>query len=362
MSYLQPYRTSDSSKKITTYVFKNTSRYFAFDFGSNDIPIADVKKLDYIFITHEHMDHFLGLCNLEYVEALLDSRCEIYASNVTKDLIIAIFENSIRVEMDERTTKKVRELLHKIKGVYFYQKYQLTQGLYFRLFPSGHTYGSAMVYLNGTEHKMFYTGDFDYAPDDEDRQYKFELDENEEVDYLIVDGTYLDSDKYKDEALNQIRDNIINRGYNNFYCKPEKIAFFSKKLISIPKIGSKYCIVLSSEMKWYLNILRKYNYNPFIVDKIVLESSIYELPEKRTPIYVTYKKNGKYTSVTGLLGLHISFKEMTYFLQRFPSNKTKVLVGHYDVGKKSNIIKTFRTSDDVSDYQVYVLEEGQFEL
>ena len=71
----------------------------------------------------------MGLYYLPYVEALLNSRCEIYASNVTKDLIIAIFENAIRVDLDERSTKKIRELLHRINGVLFFEKNKLKKAL-----------------------------------------------------------------------------------------------------------------------------------------------------------------------------------------------------------------------------------------
>ncbi len=362
MSYIKPYRTSDSSRKITTYVFKNTCRFFSFDFGSNDIPLSDVKKLDYIFITHEHSDHFMGLYNIEYAEALLKSKCEIYASNVTKDLIIEIFENAIRVDLDERATRKIRELLYKIKGVLFFEKYQLNNDIYFKLFPSGHTYGSSMVYLHGEQHKMLYSGDIDYSSDDSDRQFQLDLKDDEVVDYFIVDGTYLNADKYKDEALNQIRDNIITRGYNNFYCKPEKMIFFAKKLISIPAIKKDHCIVFTSEMKWYLNILKKYNYDPFITDSILLDSSIYALPDKKKAIYVTSKRKEKQTNVTGLVGLHITFKEMSYLLQRFDANHIKILVGHYNEENKDEILKTFHKSSLTSDYQVSLLSDEEYEL
>ena len=262
----------------------------------------------------------MGLYNIEYVEALLKTGCEIYASNVTKDLILAIFENSIRVDLDERNTKKIRELLNRIKGVLFFEKYQLTKELYFRIFPSGHTYGSSMVYLHGEEFNILYSGDIDYASDDSDRQYKLELEDNEDVDYFIVDGTYLNADKYKDEALNKIRDDIIIKRFNNFLCKPEKMIFFAKKLISIPAIKRNHCIVFTSEMKWYLTILKKYNYDPFITDYILLDSAIYALPENKRAIFVTGKRKDKQTNVTGIVGLHINFKEMAYLIQRFDAN------------------------------------------
>ena len=66
--------------------------------------------------------------------------------------------------------------------------------------------------------------------------------------------------------------------------------------------------------------------------------------------------------MTGLLGLHISFKETTYFLQRFSPDKTKVLIGHYEDKKKDKIIKTFQASPDVSDFNIQVLEEGETQI
>ena len=52
MATLKSYRTSDSSNKITTYVYDDDSSVVAFDFGSKSIPLNVIKSLDYIFITH----------------------------------------------------------------------------------------------------------------------------------------------------------------------------------------------------------------------------------------------------------------------------------------------------------------------
>ena len=362
MASIKSYRTADSSNKITTYVYKDTSLLVSFDFGSNAIPISDVKNLDYIFITHEHSDHFMGLYNMQYVEALLKSKCEIYASNVTKDLIIAIFENAIRVNLDERSTKKIRELLHKIKGVLFFEKYKLRKDTYFKIFPSGHTYGSSMIYFSSKEHKILYTGDIDYASNDSDRQYQLDLADNESPDYVIVDGTYLDSENFKDESFGKIRDSILNKGFNKFYCKPEKIVFFSKKLISSPKLNKKYCVMFSSEFKWYLDILKKHHYDPFIVDTIILELHDYYPPDNKTLIHVSSKKTEKQTNVNGIVGLHISFIDLAYMLQQFDYRKTKILVGHYNDEKKNDILEAFNLSSYTNDFNVHILEDGEFAL
>ena len=362
MTVLNSYRTSDSSKKITTYVFSNSKYLLSFDFGSFDIPINDVKRLDYIIITHEHLDHFMGLLNLEYANALLESKCVIFASNVTKDLMLAIFENSLRVDLDKKTTNTIRELLNKIKGVLFYEKYKLNNDAYFRLFPSGHTFGSSMVYLRDKDYRILYTGDMDFSPDDSDRQYQLDLREDEIVDYIIADGTYLDSETFKDETFTRIRDNILNKRFNSFLCKPEKTVFFSKKLMSSPKLKDKYCVVFSSEFKWYLKVLKDYCYEPFILDQIVLKLEDYYLPENRKPLYVSSKKKDKQTNVTGLVGLHISFIDFAYFLQQFDCSKTKILIGHYDKDTKNNIVPAFRDNALTADYSIHVLTEGEFKL
>ena len=362
MATLHSYKTADSSKKITTYVLDTGRFSCGLDFGSNDIPLNEVKRLQYIFITHEHSDHFMGLYNPEYARELLKSKCKIYASNVTKDLIIAIFENTIKVSLDERDIKPVRDLLNRISGELFFEKIKLSEKDYFKLFPSGHTYGSSMIYLNTPEIKIFYTGDIDYSSDDEDRQYKLDFEMNETTDYVIVDGTYLDSEGFKDEEFSRIRNNILNRGFNNFLCKPEKMIFFSKKLMSDSKLIDKYCMVVSCDYKWYLEILKKYNYDPFINDVIVLDSSIYNLPENRTHLSITSKREEKQQMVSGLVGLHIRFLDLAYMLQLFDPEKTKVLVGHYNSFKENSIIQTFRSSDLTCYFDVKILKEGQLEL
>ena len=362
MATLKSYRTSDSSNKITTYLYNDNSSSVAFDFGSKDIPLNEVRSLDYIFITHEHSDHFMGLYHMPYVETLLESKCEIYASNVTKDLIIAIFENALRISFEEKDIKKIRELLNRIKGVLFFEKCKLKKDTYFKLFPSGHTYGSAMVYYFGKANKILYTGDIDFDSSDSDRQYQLDLKENESVDYIIADGTYLDNEQFKDESFSTIRDNILKRKYDNFYCKPEKIIFFSKKIISSPKLKDKYCVVFTSEFKWYLSILKKYDYDPFITDQVLLDSSIYALPDNRKVIHVSSKKLDKQTNVNSIVGLHISFIDFAYMLQQFDYTKTKILVGHYNKENESDILDTFHSSSYTCDFDVKVLKEGELVL
>ena len=362
MAKITSFRTSDSSGKITTYLYDNSRYVFAFDFGSNEIPLNDVKNIDYMFITHEHSDHFMGLYNLDYAKVLLESGCEIYASNVTKELIIAIFENIIRVDLDKKATNTIRELLHSIKGVLFFENIKINKQAYFRIFPSGHTFGSAMIYLHDEACKILYTGDIDCSPDDSDRQYQLELKENEVVDYIIVDGTYLDSEDFKDETFKIVRNKILERGYDHFYCRPEKIIFFSKKLMSSKRLKDDYCVVFTSEFKWYLKILKKYYYEPFITDQIVLNTEKYELPENRKYLYVSSKREEKQTNVTSLVGLHISFLDFAYMLPSFYAQKPIILVGHYNYENEKDIIKTFKNSSLTSEYQVHVLKKGEYKL
>ena len=364
MANLKSYRTSaDASKKLTTYILNSGVNSFALDFGSFSIDIEDVKRLDYIFITHEHMDHFIGLLKPDYIDILLKSNCKIYASNVTKDLINALFENSIKVGIENKSDiEKIRKLLNKIIGVLFFEKYNLDNNTYFKLFPSGHTYGSAMVYLSAKEVKVLYTGDMDYSSDDPDRQYQIEFEPNENVDYVIADGTYLDNENFKDEDLNQIREKIIKYHFNNFLCKPEKIVFFSKKLMLSSKLKDNYCAVFPSELKWYLNILDKYNYNPFVTDTVVLETSKYDFPDKRIPLFVTNKVKEKQTNVTGLVGLHINFMDFAYMMLQFDASKTIILVGHYNFEKRDDVLSTFRSSSLLGEYTVRMLGTGECKL
>lgn len=364
MASIKAYKTSaDASKKLTSYIVNSGVNSFALDFGSFEFTQDDVRKLSYIFITHEHMDHFVGLLKIEYVDILFKNNCKIFASKVTKDLIVALFENSIKVGIGNKVDiEKIRKLLSKINGVLFFEKYALDSNTYFKLFPSGHTYGSSMVYLSTKETKILYTGDIDYSSDDSDRQYQIELDVDETVDYVIADGTYLDSEDFKDDGINDVREKIIKRKYNNFLCKPEKIVFFAKKLMLSSKLNEKYCVVFPSELKWYLNILDKYNYNPFITDVVVLESSKYCLPENRIPLFVTNKVKEKQTNVTGLVGLHISFTDFAYMMLQFDSSKTKILVGHYNFEKKNDILSTFHSSSLLGEYKVCLLNNGDNEI
>ena len=128
------------------------------------------------------------------------------------------------------------------------------------------------------------------------------------------------------------------------------------------KLKDKYCVVFPSEFKWYLNILKKYNYDPFITDEIVLESDKYYLPEGRILLSVTNKQKEKQTNVTGLVGLHISFTDFGYMLYSFDPSKTKILVGHYNFEKKQDILDTLHSSSLTSEFNVRLLTPGKLTL
>ena len=140
--------------KITSYKFNLNKKTILFDFGTK---IDDISKVDYIFISHEQ--------SLE-----ISDYTKIFSTRTTKLLLIELVKmNLSTLDIKNNEKKRVIKLVEDIIEVPFEEEIELENGLKFIFYPSGHTYGSAMIYLKG-EKSFLYTGDMDYHPKRLERQ------------------------------------------------------------------------------------------------------------------------------------------------------------------------------------------------
>ena len=93
-------------------------------------------------------------------------------------------KNKISYEKKTRILKQIVVMyLNETIKIYQQENTYLTISCY----PSGHTYGAAMIYIDSNEYKLLYTGDMDSNIKIDDKVYYFDF--SKKVDYLIFDGT-----------------------------------------------------------------------------------------------------------------------------------------------------------------------------
>lgn len=299
--------------KITTYKFNLNNKTILLDYGAK---IDKIKDVDYIFISHEHFDHYKGI--LEQALDVSDNTV-IFATKTTKLLLHGLIsQNLSTLDIKSNEKQRILKLVEGIKEVLFEHEYKLDNDLSFIFYPSGHTYGSAMIYLRG-EQKILYTGDMDYHSKIEDRRYYF--DNSLEVDYLICDGTkLLDDEKIESNDLSNLKKKRLT-----FNIKPEKAVFLAQRF-ALTSFFKEYKIYFEKDLKWFLDILYKQGYNPFINDKVMLLQNDLELAERSISLsshkYDNYKRNN-------FLTLHIAKNDLLDFIYNI--NAKNVLVGHYDL-------------------------------
>lgn len=311
---------------ISTYKLKINNYNIMLDFNGDKITEEDVSDLDYIFISHEHLDHCGSLVDYNVVKHL-KSDIKIFATETTKKIITHVLVNRMEKDGYNKTPYNyIKNLLNNIKIVRFKKEIYIDDNLSITFFRSGHTFGSSMIYFKCKEYTLLYTGDMDYVENDFNRQY--DVPYNLHVDYLIIDGSNFFDDDYKGVNFNSIKDKIKKRRPGDeveYYAREEKAIFYA--LTIAPKIDNAVFIYPNS-MKWYLNILMEQQYEVFIKNKVMLDAKTLVREKNLVNIRFTPVKN-KY-SINERLSLHITRGDIITFIENFFENyPDKIYIGHY---------------------------------
>jgi len=157
----------------------------------------DPRKIDYVFITHSHLDHCGRLPKL-----IKDGFSgKIICTPPTKDLMAVALADSVHL-LAEEAKEKGREplylekdlikMLSLIKDYEYNQKIKLKSGLEFRIKDAGHILGSAMYELwlkeKNKKIKIVFTGDMGNPP----TPLLKPTDKIDQADYLIIESAYGD--------------------------------------------------------------------------------------------------------------------------------------------------------------------------
>jgi len=162
----------------------------------NDEPfLYNPKEIDFVLITHSHIDHIGRLPKL-IKEGF---RGKIYSTSATKDFAEIMLLDSLSVLQKEAARKNknvsydeedVRALAKYWKGISYHEELKINE-LSINFKDAGHILGSAIIEinkteLNGTSKKIVFTGDLGNPPAPLLRETEITRD----ADILIIDSTY----------------------------------------------------------------------------------------------------------------------------------------------------------------------------
>lgn len=201
-------------------------------YENQDLPI-NASKIDYVFITHAHIDHS-GLLPLLYSHGF---RGEIYATNATCELCNIMLKDSAHIQMSEaewknrkarRSGKKEIVPLYDMddaEGVLehfvpcaYHKEIQICEEIKIRFVDAGHLLGSSSIEVwlseDGEKRKILFSGDIGQGnkPLIKNPEYV------DEADYVLIESTYGDrihkSPPDFAKALAEVIYNTLSRGGN----------------------------------------------------------------------------------------------------------------------------------------------------
>lgn len=313
--------SNEREPKITSYYFTLNDITVMLDYGT-PLRKENIKNVDLIFISHSHLDHIYGLIN-DCLKLRNDTR--IIATRTTKRIILGLLSHNL-VETDNVELKIMR--LSKIEELLFDNEYDIFD-LKVTLYQSGHTYGAAMILLEGSK-KIFYTGDINFYP--KSKMLSYLLPDDIICDYLIIDGTNIQRDDFKKQSLSHIKKNVSvydKKFYIN--ARPEKCVIIAKYLAQ--EVDDDRKIYYVSDLDWFLDILVEEGYEPFDKLKIVVDKT--NQYKKEAGIYLSSVLFKEFNNDFNI-GLHISMNDYINFLSHF-NTSVKILVGHFFYKKLKEI-------------------------
>jgi len=246
------------------------------------------EKVDYLFITHSHIDH-VGLVPKLYRDGF---RGKIFTTPPTKDLMRLVLTDSQQIFEKEAkesgkealySKKDVEQVLILVKTIKYGRKHKLEDEIYFKFNDAGHMLGSAIIELWVEGKKIVFSGDLGNAP----TPLLNPPAKITEADYILVESTYGDRIHENRNERKEILENIIEETYSQ------------KGVLMIPA----FAVERTQELLYELNELVKNNRIPQV--PIFIDSP---LAVKATKIYKKYPDYFNKEAGSFIKGGHDLFK------------------------------------------------------
>ena len=143
-------------------------------------------KIDYLFLTHAHIDHIGRLPEL--IDHGFDG--EIITTHPTKALLGPMLQNALSfTDYSERDQDKLLSKIDELSwGFEFNEQFGLKKGLQFRLGRAGHILGSCFVQISSSHFSVVFSGDL--GP--KNTPILCEPDIPDPCDVLVLESTYGD--------------------------------------------------------------------------------------------------------------------------------------------------------------------------
>ena len=252
---------------------------------NRNLPV-DAATIDYVILSHAHIDHSGNLPQL----VRQGFRGRVFARQSTTELCDVMLRDSCFLQKRdlEYVNKKRRKegkklfeplyeesdvnaLMHLFEPTHMHEPREISKGITLELFNAGHILGSALVQLDikndrGRNHRLLFSGDLGQPDQPILRHYEYPAG----ADILIVESTYADKlHPSADDVEARLEAHLKYIDRHN-----------SKLLIPAFSVGRTQQII------YYLNKLREKNKVPREV-KIYLDSP---LSQKATNIYANHRE------------------------------------------------------------------------
>ena len=186
--------------------------------GEKVYPALDefTKQIDYIFISHAHIDHSGALTKAHAMwpnaKIYMTSPTRVYLKYLLADMarVNNGINNEFEIDIIEIEKNAMIETLESINVMDFDETVSLSEEIKVKFHSAGHIQGAAMIELDIENLKLLYTGDFTTKNQVLTSSLRYGSLPNN-VDYLITESTYIGK-KLEDEdhLVEDLQNKIIN--------------------------------------------------------------------------------------------------------------------------------------------------------
>lgn len=152
----------------------------------------DPASINYVFVTHSHIDHIGKLPKL-YKDGF---RGKVYTTTATRDLMTVALPDNMRRIRDEAKEmgheplfgqEDLDGLMSLVEGVTYGQQIELGEATVF-LHDAGHILGSAIIEIQWSNRKIYFSGDLGNPPTPLLRP----TEKVQDADYIVIESAYGD--------------------------------------------------------------------------------------------------------------------------------------------------------------------------